>query len=87
MFSPIGVGLKIIIASIFYYLFFIQKKKFFSKEFFFLIMVFGNFIPFILISWAEQFIPSSTAGMLMAIGPIITLIMSHFLTKNKKFTL
>ena len=25
--------------------------------------------------------------MLMAIGPIITLIMSHFLTKNEKFTL
>ena len=43
-------------------------------------------MPFFLISWAEQYIPSSTAGMLMAIGPIITLLMSHFLTKNEKFT-
>ena len=48
--------------------------------------IIGNFIPFFLISWAEQYIPSSTAGMLMAIGPIITLIMSHFLTKNDKFS-
>ncbi len=92
-FSPIGVAsLRLIIASIFLlFLFYIQKKQIiFSKETFFLLVIIGiigNFIPFILISWAEQFIPSSTAGMLMAIGPIITLIMSHFLTKNEKFTL
>ena len=92
-FSPIGVAsLRLIIASIFLlFLFYIQKKQIiFSKETFFLLVIIGiigNFIPFILISWAEQFIPSSTAGMLMAIGPIITLVMSHFLTKNEKFSL
>ena len=52
-----------------------------------IIGIIGNFIPFFLISWAEQHIPSSTAGMLMAIGPIITLVMSHFLTKSDKFTI
>ena len=92
-FSPTGVAsLRLIIASIFLLLlFYFQKKKIiFSKEVIFLLVIIGiigNFIPFFLISWAEQFIPSSTAGMLMAIGPIITLVMSHFLTKNEKFSL
>ena len=92
-FSPTAVAsLRLIIASIFLlFLFYIQKKKIiFTKEIFFLLVIIGiigNFIPFFLISWAEQFIPSSTAGMLMAIGPIITLVMSHFLTKNEKFSL
>ena len=92
-FSPIGVAcLRLIIASIFLlFLFYLQKKNMtFTKEVLFLLIligIIGNFIPFFLISWAEQFIPSSTAGMLMAIGPIITLIMSHFLTKNEKFSL
>ncbi len=92
-FSPTGVAsLRLIIASIFLLLlFYIQNKQIiFSKEVIFLLVIIGiigNFIPFYLISWAEQFIPSSTAGMLMAIGPIITLVMSHFLTKNEKFSL
>ena len=92
-FSPIGVAsLRLIIASIFLLsIFYVQKKKILlTKEVLFLLIIIGiigNFIPFFLISWAEQFIPSSTAGMLMAIGPIITLVMSHFLTKNEKFSL
>ena len=92
-FSPTSVAsLRLIIASIFLlFLFYIQKKEIiFTKEVIFLLIIIGiigNFIPFYLISWAEQFIPSSTAGMLMAIGPIITLVMSHFLTKNEKFSL
>jgi len=92
-FSPTSVAsLRLIIASIFLlFLFYIQKKNIiFTKEVIFLLIIIGiigNFIPFYLISWAEQFIPSSTAGMLMAIGPIITLVMSHFLTKNEKFSL
>ena len=91
-FSPIAVAsLRLIIASLFLlFFFYIQKKKiFFTKQIIFLLIligIIGNFIPFFLISWAEQYIPSSTAGMLMAIGPIITLVMSHFLTKNDKFT-
>ena len=47
----------------------------------------GNFLPFYLISWSEQHIQSSTAGILMGIGPILTLILSHFFTKDDKFTL
>ena len=92
-FSPTSVAsVRLIIASIFLIFFFYIKKKQikFTKQVLYLLIIIGiigNFIPFYLISWAEQYIPSSTAGMLMAIGPIITLIMSHFLTKNDKFTL
>ena len=45
----------------------------------------GNFLPFYLISWSEQHIQSSTAGILMGVGPILTLILSHFFTKDDKF--
>ena len=92
-FSPVSVAsLRLIIASLFLlFFFYIQKKKIiFSKEVFLLLLIvgiIGNFVPFYLISWAEQFIPSSTAGMLMAIGPVITLILAHFLTKKDRFTL
>ena len=83
-FSPISIAsLRLIIASFFLLFFFYYQNKsikFTKKTFFllFLIGIIGNFIPFYLISWAEQYILSSTAGLLMAIGPIITLIMSHF---------
>lgn len=92
-FSPVTVAsLRLIIASFFLLFFFYISKKTikFSKEILILLIIIGivgNFIPFYLISWAEQFIPSSTAGMLMAIGPIVTLLMSHFLTNNDKFTI
>ena len=92
-FSPITVAsLRLSIASLFLlFFFYIQKKKiFFTSQIIYLLIIIGiigNFIPFFLISWAEQYIPSSTAGMLMAIGPIITLVMSHFLTKSDKFTI
>ena len=47
----------------------------------------GNFLPFYLISWSEQHIQSSTAGILMCVGPILTLILSHFFTKDDRFTI
>ena len=47
----------------------------------------GNFLPFYLISWSEQHIQSSTAGILMGVGPILTLILSHFLTKDDRFSI
>ena len=47
----------------------------------------GNFIPFSLISWSEIYIKSNTAGLLLSVAPIITLILSHFFTSDDKFTL
>ena len=53
----------------------------------FFVGVVGNFLPFYLISWAEQHIQSSTAGILMGVGPMLTLILSHFFTKDDRFTI
>jgi len=47
----------------------------------------GNFIPFFLISWSEQYIQSNMAGLLLSVGPIFTLILSHFLTNDDKFSI
>ena len=79
-------------ASIFLLSFFyFRKYEFnFSKEnifILFLVGLIGNFIPFFLISWAEQYIQSNVAGLLMSIGPIMTLVLAHFFTKDDKFTL
>lgn len=53
----------------------------------FLIGIIGNFIPFSLISWSETYIQSNTAGLLLSIAPILTLVFSHFFTKDDKFNL
>ena len=45
-----------------------------------------NAIPFTLVSWGQQFIPSSTTAIVMACGPFIALVLSHLLTLDDKFT-
>jgi drug/metabolite transporter (DMT)-like permease len=82
--------LRLIIATFFLLIFFYYKKykiNFTNETIVFLIIVgiIGNFIPFFLISWAEQYIQSNIAGLLMSIGPIITLILAHFFTRDDKF--
>lgn len=91
--DPISVAsLRLIIAAIFLYIYFkIRKYNFiFSNKQIFLILLIGligNFIPFFLISWSEQYIQSNTAGLLLSVAPIFTLILSHFFTKDDRFTL
>ena len=90
--NPITLAsLRLIIASVFLLIFFYSRgyKIEFTKHNFFMLLIVGivgNFLPFFLISWAEQFIQSNIAGLLMAIGPIMTLILAHFFTKDDKFT-
>ena len=89
-FAPLSVAsYRLIIASIFLLIFYIigQYKTLLSKKDLLMLIfvgVVGNFLPFYLISWSEQFIQSSTAGILMGIGPILTLVLSHFLTKDDR---
>ena len=91
--NPISVAsLRLIVASICLLIFFYYKnyKLNFTKENIYILIgvgIIGNFIPFFLISWAEQYIQSNIAGLLMSIGPIITLVLAHFFTKDDKFTL
>ncbi len=44
----------------------------------FALAVFGNSLPFFLISWGEERIDSGLAAILMAIMPLTTLILAHF---------
>ena len=47
----------------------------------------GNIIPFSLIAWAEQSVPSAEVGILMALMPIATLLLAHWLLDDEPLTL
>ena len=42
--------------------------------------------PFILISWAQQTIDSSTAAIVMAFAPLNILVLAHFFTRDEKLS-
>lgn len=46
----------------------------------------GNLLPFTLISWAEQSVPSSEVGLLMALMPITTLLLAHRFLEYERLT-
>lgn len=46
----------------------------------FVLAFFGNSLPFFLISWGVEGIASGRAAILMAVMPLATLVLSHFLT-------
>jgi drug/metabolite transporter (DMT)-like permease len=46
--------------------------------------VFGNALPFSLISWGEERIDSGLAAILMAPMPLITVLMAHLVTSDEK---
>ena len=91
-FNPSSVAsLRLIIAAFILFSYYKIKKLKFNPNLkiltIILIIAFlGNFLPFYLISWSEQFIQSNTAGLLMSIGPFFALTLSHFMTKDDKFT-
>ena len=90
--SPISiVFLRLVIASFILLIFFLIKRYNFNFSFkvyiyIFFIALFGNFLPFYLISWSEIYIQSNTAGLLLSVAPIFALILSHFMTKDDKFS-
>ncbi|MCJ7549161.1 MAG: EamA family transporter [Anaerolineae bacterium] len=43
-------------------------------------------LPFSLISWGEQYIPSSWAAMLQSTLPIFTILLAHLLTQDERLT-
>ena len=82
---------RLIIAAFVLYIFFKLKKLSFSpdlKTIFIILLIgfLGNFLPFFLISWSEQFIQSNIAGLLMSVAPIFALIFAHFMTLDDKFS-
>lgn len=50
----------------------------------FALAFFGNSLPFFLISWGEEGIESGLAAILMAVMPLTTLVLAHFLTHGDR---
>lgn len=45
----------------------------------------GNVIPFFLINWSIQYVPSSQAAICIALLPLFTIILAHYMTDDEKF--
>ena len=52
--------------------------------FFLAMALMGNCIPFWLITWGQQRIDSGLAGILMAIMPLMTVMLAHFLVAGER---
>ena len=46
----------------------------------------GNVAPFVLISWGEIIIDSALAAILMAVGPLFTVLLAHAFTGDERLT-
>jgi len=48
-----------------------------------LMAIAGNALPFFLISWGQQTVDSGVAGMIMAIMPLMTMLLAHYLVEGE----
>jgi len=48
--------------------------------------VLNTVVPFILIAWGQLSIDSATTGILLASSPFVTLVLSHFMTRDDRFS-
>src|SRR5690554_6849397 len=46
----------------------------------------GNLLPFTLITWAQDDVRSSVAGILVAMTPMMTLLLAHFALGTERIT-
>lgn len=83
---------RIFLASLFFLPFIYFKKLTFPRDKkVWKILIFAgilnNAIPFSLLAWGQQYINASTAAIVLAVGPFIALVLSHFTTHDEKFTI
>lgn len=83
---------RIFLASVFLYSIVYIKKLSFPRDlktwvFLIIIGILNNSMPFYLITWGQQYIDSSTASIMLAVGPFIALVLSHYITHDENFTL
>ncbi|HKL62173.1 MAG TPA: DMT family transporter [Woeseiaceae bacterium] len=57
-----------------------------SWAFFVVLSVVGNCLPFFLISWGQQSVPSGLAGIAMAVTPLAVILLAHFLLPDEPLT-
>lgn len=92
-FHPFQVAFyRISIAALLLLLFILFRKFSFprDKKSWVMLIVLGllnNAMPFYLISWGQQYVSASTAAVLLAVGPFIALITSHFVTHDEKINI
>ena len=48
--------------------------------------VLGNCLPFLLISWGQQSIDSGVAGILAAAGPLMVMLLAHWMLPDERLT-
>jgi len=82
---------RIIIAAIVLVVFAIVRRDSFAfiKHHWLLLVAlafFGSCLPFYLISWGQQTVDSSIAGILMAIMPLTTIVLAHFFVSGERLT-
>ncbi|MEM7224866.1 MAG: DMT family transporter [Pseudomonadota bacterium] len=85
VFARLGIGAGLLLAVV------LVLGKRFPKSwrawgFFLAMAVMGNALPFFLITWGQQGIDSGVAGILMAIMPLSTLVLAHFLVAGERLT-
>jgi drug/metabolite transporter (DMT)-like permease len=91
-FSPFLIGFgRIFISALFLYIIVKYQGLSFPKDkntwiLLFIIGALNNAIPFVLIPWGQQFISASTASVMLAMGPFLALVLSHYITNDEKFT-
>jgi len=51
-----------------------------------LVGITGSVIPFVLVNWSMQYVPSALAAICMSLLPLFTLILAHYMTHDEKFS-
>ncbi|NNL84445.1 MAG: DMT family transporter [Myxococcales bacterium] len=51
---------------------------------FLLLAIVGSALPFTAISWGQQLVSSGTAGLLMGVIPLLTLVLAHFYAPGER---
>lgn len=88
--AVVAGGRTIIAAIVLIVLSVVRKDSFsFIKRHWLLLValaILGCSLPFYLISWGQQTVDSSIAGILMAIMPLTTIVLAHFFVKGEQLT-
>lgn len=65
-----------------------ERLAFGGRDIFVLVLagLFGNALPFVLISWGEETVDAGLAAILMGIMPMATLILAHYLSDGEALT-
>lgn len=91
-FSPaiVAAGRIIIAAIVLLLIALLRKESFgFLRNTWLLIIalaITGDCLPFYLISWGQQTVDSSIAGILMAVVPLTTIVLAHFFVVGEPLT-